>query len=198
MHLLLIDKKEDLVSEWNRLFERETNVTVMLGDLTEVSCDAIVSPANSFGFMDGGIDYAISNRFGWELQEVLQQRIKKSDLGELLVGQSMVLETGDDIIPYLISSPTMRVPSSYKISSSINAYLATKSSLIAASKKDDIEYLAIPGMCTGVGRMPVSIAANQMYQAYNEIINKSKMNFSDWNEAQKYHLRINPLGKLYQ
>ena len=29
--------------------------------------DAIVSPANSFGFMDGGIDYCYSEHFGWQM-----------------------------------------------------------------------------------------------------------------------------------
>ena len=29
--------------------------------------DAIVSPANSFGFMDGGIDMVYSKRFGWQM-----------------------------------------------------------------------------------------------------------------------------------
>ena len=31
------------------------------------AADAIVSPANSFGFMDGGIDYAYSDHFGWHM-----------------------------------------------------------------------------------------------------------------------------------
>ncbi len=33
----------------------------------DVKCDAVVSPANSFGFMDGGIDLIYSHRFGTNL-----------------------------------------------------------------------------------------------------------------------------------
>ena len=40
---------------------------------------AVVSPANSFGFMDGGLDYKLSERFGWALQERLQRRLAVQD-----------------------------------------------------------------------------------------------------------------------
>ena len=65
-----------MIDAWNALFKKEENVEVSNGDLTQAICDAIVSPANSFGFMDGGIDYAISERFGWDLQLELQNKIK--------------------------------------------------------------------------------------------------------------------------
>ena len=92
-----------MVSAWNDFFGEEENVKILNGDLTEVDCDAIVSPANSFGFMDGGVDYAISVRLGWDLQFSLQEKIKALPEGELLVGKAMVIETGDELIPYLIS-----------------------------------------------------------------------------------------------
>ena len=40
-------------------------------EILESSADAIVSPANSFGYMDGGIDLVYLHRFGWELQTAL-------------------------------------------------------------------------------------------------------------------------------
>ena len=33
------------------------------GSIFDVACDAVVSPANSFGFMDGGIDALYVDRF---------------------------------------------------------------------------------------------------------------------------------------
>ena len=36
-------------------------------DLTTSLCTLQVSPANSFGFMDGGIDMAYSQHFGWQM-----------------------------------------------------------------------------------------------------------------------------------
>jgi O-acetyl-ADP-ribose deacetylase (regulator of RNase III) len=56
--------------------------------------------------------------------------IKELPEGELLVGQAMVLETGDRQIPFLISAPTMRIPTNFNIDTSVNAYLAMKAILI--------------------------------------------------------------------
>ena len=179
MHYLLIDKNPSMVSAWREYFEEEDNVKILEGDLTNVSCDAIVSPANSFGFMDGGVDYAISMRLGWELQFELQKIIKNLPEGELIVGKALVMETGDELIPYLVSAPTMRVPMNFNISTSINAYLAMKATLIETRNHSKIEYVTIPGFCTGVGKMQTQIAARQMYQAYKEIIKEEKMDFKD-------------------
>ena len=197
MHYLLIDKNPGMVSAWETAFSGESNVRVLEGDLTNVDCDAIVSPANSFGFMDGGVDNAISLRLGWDLQFELQRKIKESPEGELLVGNAMILETGDKTIPYLVSAPTMRVPMNFNISRSINAYLAMKAALIKVIAHPDIEYVAIPGFCTGLGKMKHSIAAGQMYQAFKEIALNEKQDFQDFGEAQKYHYRINPEGMIF-
>lgn len=187
-----------MVSAWQEFFGAEENIKIREGDLTSVSCDAIVSPANSFGFMDGGVDYAISMRLGWELQFDLQKKIKNLPEGELIVGKAMVIETGDELIPFLVSAPTMRVPMSFNISTSINAYLAMKAALIETKNHPKIEYVAVPGFCTGVGKMQTQIAARQMYQAYKEIIKEQKMDFKDFGEAQKYHWNINPQGMIFE
>lgn len=198
MHYLLIDKNPRMVSAWQDFFGEEENIKILEGDLTTVSCDAIVSPANSFGFMDGGVDYAISMRLGWELQFDLQKKIKNLAEGELMVGKAMIIETGDELIPFLVAAPTMRVPMSFHISTSINAYLAMKATLIETKKHPKIEYVAIPGFCTGVGKMHPQIAARQMYQAYKEVIKEEKMDFKNFVEAQKYHWNINPQGMIFE
>lgn len=107
---ILFDKNPDMVNAWKEFFGDQSHVEIILGDFNSIKCDTIVSPANSFGFMDGGIDYAISDRLGWNLQIKLQQIIKDLPEGELLVGQALVLDTEDKDIPYLISAPTMRIP----------------------------------------------------------------------------------------
>ncbi len=193
--LTAIDAK--LAEAWNEFFGNQENVAVILRDITNIECDAIVSPANSFGFMDGGLDYALSERFGWDLEKRLQQRIKELPEGELLVGRTLLLETNDLKIPYLISAPTMRIPTNFNIDTSVNAYLAMKAILICAMQEPAITSVAIPGLCTGVGRMQPVIAARQMFQAYKEIVLGDSMNFSTFGEAQKYHWNINPQGMIW-
>lgn len=197
MKLILIDINQKLIESLKKYFLNESDVSIIHGDITTQTADAIVSPANSFGFMDGGVDYAISERFGWDLQDQLQSEIKALPEGELLIGRSLILETGDKRIPYLISSPTMRVPMSFNIHSSVNGYLAMKSTLIIAQNHESINSVLIPGFCTGVGRMNEDISALQMYKAYKEVIKGEKMDFEDFGEAQKYHLDLNETGMIY-
>jgi O-acetyl-ADP-ribose deacetylase (regulator of RNase III) len=153
MKIILSGLSPKLLDAWTEFFGKEENVSIIEGDITQIECDAMVSPANSFGFMDGGLDYALSERFGWDLEKRLQKIIKDSPEGELLVGQAILIETGDSIVPYLISAPTMRVPTNFNIDTSINAYLAMKAILIKAKSNDNISTIAVPGLCTGVGRM---------------------------------------------
>lgn len=198
MQIILVDRSEAMLQAWEYYFSGQKDVTISLGDITTIDCDAVVSPANSFGFMDGGLDRALSEHFGWDLQERLQKQIKESPEGELLIGQSILLETFNKQTPYLISAPTMRVPMDFNINTSINAYLAMKAVLIRAKNTKAISSVAVPGLCTGSGKMDKKIAARQMFQAYKEIVLGEKMNFTSFGEAQKYHWNINPEGKIWR
>lgn len=195
--IILSGLQPKLLDAWTEFFNTEVNVSIVETDITRLKCDAVVSPANSFGFMDGGLDYALSERFGWDLEKRLQKIIKELPEGELLVGQAIILKTGDNIIPYLISAPTMRIPTNYNIDTSINAYLAMKAILIKAKREERIKTVAIPGLCTGVGRMQPIIAARQMFQAYKEIILGEKMSFANFGDAQTYHFNLNPKGMIW-
>ena len=197
MKIILSGLEQKLIDAWTDFFKDEENVSIVNEDITKIKCDAIVSPANSFGFMDGGLDYALSERFGWDLEQRLQKIIKELSEGELLVGQALLLETGDAEVRFLISAPTMRIPTNFNIDTSVNAYLAMKAILIKAKSNDNISTVAIPGLCTGVGRMQPIIAARQMHLAYKEIILGQKMDFSTFGEAQKYHWNINPQGMIW-
>jgi hypothetical protein len=54
--ILLTAIDSDLAEAWRRHCGRYAFVTVEQRSILEVDADAVVSPANSFGFMDGGID----------------------------------------------------------------------------------------------------------------------------------------------
>lgn len=72
--------------------------------------DCLVSPANSFGMMDGGMDAAIIDFFGRSLEDKVQQRILDDYLGEQAIGTSLIVETEHLIHPFLAHTPIMRVP----------------------------------------------------------------------------------------
>ena len=197
MHYKLYYREKALGDAWKNEFAEAKNVDIIEGDICQTDCNAIVSPANSFGFMDGGLDYALSEHFGWDLQDKLQHEIQQLPEGELLIGKALVIATGDKQVPWLISAPTMRVPMSFNIPTSVNAYLAMKAILVAAKAHPEIHSVAIPGLCTGVGRMPAPTAARQMFRAYEEIALGKKPSFEDFGDAQKYHWRLNEDGMIY-
>lgn len=69
MKIILSAVEDELAEAWRRFCGDFEFVEVRRGSIFDLSCDAVVSPANSFGFMDGGIDMIdmlYSQRFGWQ------------------------------------------------------------------------------------------------------------------------------------
>lgn len=169
MNLHLRDKNPAVVAAWREVFGEAPSVTISEGDILELEGDAIVSPANSFGWMDGGIDLAYRERFGVELEQNLQQLIRDCYFGELPVGSACPLRTGDERIPMLIAAPTMRVPE--PVRDTTNAYVAMRAALIVARFNHQHEpTLLCPGLCTWTGRMSPLRAAVQMHYAWRAIV----------------------------
>jgi O-acetyl-ADP-ribose deacetylase (regulator of RNase III) len=158
-------------------FDGAPDVEVVEGNLLDLRCDAIVSPANSFGDMSGGIDKAIDDFHHGEAQSRVREAIKDQFLGELPVGMALIVEVPGPSIPFVVAAPTMRVPAS--VVGSINAYLAMRAALVAvllhnnnnnSSSKRKIASLAVPGLCTGVGGMHHDEAAEQMRAAHDNVV----------------------------
>jgi O-acetyl-ADP-ribose deacetylase (regulator of RNase III) len=192
MKLYLVDRKTELLDAWRNLFAGISDVIVTNDDIFSLGADALVSPANSFGFMDGGFDYQISERLGWNIQDEVQRTIRARPLGELLIGEAIVVPTGDARTPWLIAAPTMRVP--MKIGESVNAYLAMKAILLAARDHKDvipIDSIACCGLGTGIGKLEPDIAATQMWLAYDEIVRGNHTPPASFGEAQMRYRKLN-------
>lgn len=154
-------------------FRAVASVEVVCGNLLDLSCDAIVSPANSFGDMGGGIDKAIDDFHRGEAQRRVMAAIAEQYLGELPVGAALVVEVSTSRFPFVVAAPTMRVPGS--VEGSINAYLSMRAVLVAVLRHNQtsrrpIRSLAVPGLGTGVGGLGAEEAAEQMHAAYDNII----------------------------
>jgi O-acetyl-ADP-ribose deacetylase (regulator of RNase III) len=174
----LRDIDANVVRAWEKYFVGVANMRISHGDIFEVSADAIVSPANSFGYMDGGIDLVYLHHFGWELQTRLQGHLRDEHDGELPVGQATIVETHDAGIPYLVCAPTMRIP--MNVSNTVNAYLAFRAAIRAVklhnreNPQAAIRTVLCPGLCTAIGRMPPDLAARQMAAAFETcVLNQS-------------------------
>ncbi|OON65893.1 macro domain-containing protein [Hymenobacter sp. CRA2] len=191
MHLNLIDTNPEVVAAWQQVFAGVAQVSVRHASIFEHPADAIVSPANSFGFMNGGIDFAISKHLGWHLEKDLQRVIREKHYGELLVGQAEIIETGSQLFPYLISAPTMRTPMT--ITRGPNVYLAMKAILVllrygrlstGEAVADRVKTVAIPGLGTGVGQVPPLVCARQMRLAWEDMAQEKYATKQGWEELR--------------
>ena len=159
-----------MVDAWSDAFEDEPDVVVVhddfvrfMGKHPEVDC--IVSPANSYGLMDGSYDYAITKYFGKELMRAVQSRILDVWFGEQPVGTSISVKHKGIT---LIHTPTMRVPS--MIVDPMIVYHSMRSTLIEALR-DDVRAMVVPAFGAGCGMLPFDVVATLMAAAYRQIAN---------------------------
>ena len=198
MNIVLTSVEEGLADAWERFCGDLPFVTVHRGSIFDVPCDAVVSPANSFGFMDGGIDLLYTSYFGWQVQERLQEAIRELHHGELLVGAAEVMETDNPDLPFLIAAPTMRVPTILR--DSVNPYLAARATLLLVKHgtfahgtyagervADYIETVAFPGLGTGVGRIGPNTCARQVRAAMESVLLGLEVFPVSWVDAQHRH-----------
>ena len=186
--LYLIDSKPELCDTWRQVFSYYPEVEILRNDYFQQNADAIVSPANSFGIMDGGLDLAIRNELGFQVEADIQKVILNKYHGEMPIGSAEIIKTNHDKWSYMISAPTMRVPE--KIAFTLNAYLSFRAILLAInnfneSKPGTIKSLVCPGLGTGIGSMEPVKCASQMRAAYKLI--KEPARISSFEEIHQSH-----------
>lgn len=164
------------------------HVTIHEGDFGEAILsfkpDTIITPGNSFGWMDDGVDKVcvdilqsptkhmpapFQTRRMWtgSVEGVLLASIQL--LGEIPVGASfpiLVSIPGREMNATLIYAPTMRTPGTY-LRGTLAAYLATRSAFRDIKRSQahpERITILLPGMGTGAGGMDPEVAAIQMCQ----------------------------------
>jgi len=133
------------------------------GDITQIDCDAIINPANSFGYMGGGAAGAIKRAGGKEIEN---EAVNKAPI---VVGEAIATTAGDLPCKYVIHAPTMKRPAMRTNVENIEQ--ATQAALKLAEKLN-LRCIAIPGMGTGVGRVPQEKAAKAITTIVKEFENK--------------------------
>jgi O-acetyl-ADP-ribose deacetylase (regulator of RNase III) len=110
MKLHFVDINPEVVCALEDAFRNHPEVEILCGDILQHAVHCVVSPANSFGYMDGGIDAAYLRFFGSQLQSRVQDAIQRRPEGLLPVGAALAVTTGHDRIPFMIVAPTMTFP----------------------------------------------------------------------------------------
>jgi O-acetyl-ADP-ribose deacetylase (regulator of RNase III) len=137
----------------------ELRVVVLRGDITKVSADAIVNPANSLMIMGGGVAGAIKRAGGEEIEREAMGR------APVPIGAAIVTGAGRLGARYIIHAPTMERPA--MATTPENVYLAARAALLKA-KELGLNSVAFPGLGTGVGGLPYDEAARAMLRAIAE------------------------------
>ncbi|MEK6964057.1 MAG: macro domain-containing protein [Nanoarchaeota archaeon] len=129
------------------------NITVRKGSITLLNVDAVVNPANSYGFMGGGVAWVIKNVGGQIIEDeaIAQARFH--------IGQAVLTSGGELIARQVIHSPTMEEPA--EKTNVVNIQQAVQAALELADQSEFTK-IAFPGMGTGVGGVSKKEAAQTM------------------------------------
>jgi len=171
VRVTLVDINQKMVEAWKATFEENPEVEIVRGSMLEQPVSAWVSPTNSRGSMDGGLDAVIKKHLGAKIETSLQQQIvRQHGALALPVGHAVCVPTGQMQPRYLISTPTM-VGSSEDISDTLNVALACAAAFQAvhmqnSAEPGSIRSVALPGLGANTGKVPVEICADLMWTAY--------------------------------
>jgi len=165
MNLHLIDINQSLVEQWRIAFAPFPEVSIACGDILSVAHHCLVSPANSHGFMDGGIDDQYRHFFGAQIERTVQEAMLRRPEQMLPVGASLVVPTQHERIPWLIVAPTMEMPEAVPAE---HVGRALRAVLRLVRRHHELNGdVFCPGLGTLTGRVPPDMAAQEMALAYS-------------------------------
>lgn len=179
--LVLCAVDEPLAAAWEAGAGSRPDVYVHRGSVLEVRAQAVVSPANSFGLMRGGIDAYYAMAFS-DVEQRVRSAILNLHGGELPVGEALIVPTGAIAPAYLISAPTMRTPGEALPPDTVHPFLAARAvfRLWREGQLDDgtpvrdaVRTIALPGLGTGVGKVDPASCARQVIAAWDEVFGLS-------------------------
>jgi O-acetyl-ADP-ribose deacetylase (regulator of RNase III) len=170
LKVVLVDINTKVVQEWRAAFADTPEVEIHKGSILAQHVDAWVSPTNSRGRMDGGVDAVIKRHLGAGIQLRVQRAIRDQFGGSLPVGSAVCVPSGATNPKFLISTPTME-QSVENVSETLNVALACAAAFQAIHMQNEkepgsIESVALVGMGVATGGVPPRVCANLMWTGH--------------------------------
>ncbi|GHG81138.1 macro domain-containing protein [Streptomyces griseocarneus] len=170
LKVVLTDINTHVVEAWRAAFADTPGIEIRKGSILDENVDAWVTPTNSRGRMDGGVDGVIKRHLGAGIQLRVQRAIRDRFAGSLPVGSAVCVPSGAVNPKFLISTPTMQT-SSQNVSETLNVALACAAAFQAIHQKNheapgSITSVALVGMGAQTGRVPARVCANLMWTGY--------------------------------
>jgi O-acetyl-ADP-ribose deacetylase (regulator of RNase III) len=190
--VILVDVNARMVDTWRTTFEENPEVEIVHGSMLQQQTSAWVSPTNSRGSMDGGLDAIIKKHFGQKIEKRLQQEINTRYGGFLPVGHAVCIPTEAPQPRFLISTPTMHA-SSEDVSDTLNVALACAAAFQAVHQQNarepgSIRSVALPGLGANTGKVPAEICADLMWTGYQLFLDREFADFNDLRAALQEQL----------
>ncbi|MFF7635203.1 macro domain-containing protein [Kitasatospora sp. NPDC008050] len=170
LRVVLTDINTPVVEAWRAAFADTPGVEIRRGSILDEQVDAWVSPTNSRGRMDGGVDAVIKRHLGAGIQLRVQRAIRDRFAGRLPVGSAVCVPSGADNPKFLISAPTM-AQSAQNVSETLNVALACAAAFQAIHLRNkeapgSIGSVALVGMGARTGGVPARVCANLMWTGH--------------------------------
>jgi O-acetyl-ADP-ribose deacetylase (regulator of RNase III) len=170
LKVVLTDINSAVVEAWRAAFADTPEIEIRKGSLLDARVDAWVSPTNSRGRMDGGVDAIVKRHLGAGIQLRVQRAIRDRFAGTLPVGSAVCVKSGAANPAYLISAPTMAL-SAQNVSETLNVALACAAAFQAIHRQNrlapgSIRSVALVGMGAQTGKVPARVCANLMWTGY--------------------------------
>lgn len=170
LKVVLTDVNAKVVQAWQAAFADTPEVEIHKGSILTRHVDAWVSPTNSRGRMDGGVDAVIKRHLGAGIQLRVQHAIRDEFGGSLPVGSAVCVRSGATNPTFLISTPTME-QSVQNVSETLNVALACAAAFQAIHVQNEkapgsIGSVALVGLGAATGRVPARVCANLMWTGY--------------------------------
>lgn len=172
MPIFFFDNNASNITAYKRLLE-PLGVSCYTSDVRQIQADVFVSPANSYGFMNGGIDAIYSSMFPG-VQQTVQSMIAQLGLKDpshrdwLPVGSAVMVKARDNA--WIMCAPTMSTPQSL-VHQAQNIYWAMRAILRCSDSVPNLR-VAIPCLGTGVGQMSAESSAREVRRAILDHINR--------------------------
>lgn len=166
MQLIVVDTNPTVCDAMRSVIPDADVRNCRLDEIRLDEYDVLFTPGNSYGFMDGGFDRAVRDRFPGVEQQV-QRTIKDYYGGLLAVGQAFAVHSGHPN-QFVVYAPTMWVPK--PIYNTDNVYLATRAAMMAVRALVETKQvpphrglrILTPAFGTSAGQMVYANAAHQM------------------------------------
>ncbi|KZP00930.1 macro domain-like protein, partial [Calocera viscosa TUFC12733] len=224
----LLDRSTDLLDAWKAAFEKYLptalgdTFTLLQSDIRKAGkFDCVVSPANSYGIMDGGIDLyiaaAISPTDTTPVIRSVQKHLYANHRGYLSAGQCAIAPLPAELCgpsnvlgcKYIAVLPTMRLPERIEWQRDIvydcmwNLLLALEKhngAAVAEHSGKEIRTVVMSGLATGTGGISHQKCAEQMVLAvkhFREATSTPAMwSQFDWEDVEVLDEEIGPTRKL--